>query len=170
MEIRALDEGDVEALWALRLRGLASDPEAFGSTYDEALEAGAERYRERLRETSERAFYLGAWDSDELAGMVRFAREEGAKDSHKGEVSGLYVAPSWRGKGIGRAMMVELVARARRMPGLEQLHLSVVTTNAAADVLYRSLGFVVYGMTPHALKDGDRYWDEHLMVLFLASL
>ena len=169
MLIRALDEGDVEALWALRLRGLASDPEAFGSTYDEALAAGDERYRERLRETSDSAFYLGAWDGDELAGTVRFTRAEGAKDRHKADVSSLYVAPQWRGQGVGCALTAALIARARRVPELEQLHLSVVTTNATAGALYRSLGFVVYGTTPHALKEGERYWDEDLMVLFLVA-
>ncbi len=37
MLVRMLGEDDLEALWALRLRALRDDPEAFGATYDEAL-------------------------------------------------------------------------------------------------------------------------------------
>ncbi len=60
--------------------------------------------------------------------------------------------------------MAEALARATPLPGLEQVHLAVVATNAAAVTLYRSLGFTVYGRDPRALKLGDRYVDEELMV------
>ena len=50
---------------------------------------------------------------------------------------------------------------------MEQLELSVVTTSLAARRLYHSLGFVVYGTEPRALKLGEQYWDEDLMVLDL---
>jgi len=165
--IRTLHEADEEAVWALRLRSLSSDPEAFGGTFAEAVAAGSGGIRRRLRETSEDAFYLGAWDGEQLVGMVRFKREEGAKDRHRGEVASLFVVPERRGQGVGRALLDELIARAGRLPGLEQLQLAVVSTNASAARLYRAFGFAVYGTLPHALKDGDRYEDEDLMVLFL---
>lgn len=166
MLVRTLNEGDLEALWALRLRALRDDPEAFGTTYDEAAAGGSDELRRRLRQTSEAGFYLGAF-ADDLIGLVRFRREEGAKDRHKGEVSSLYVPAERRGQGVGTALMREVIAQAQCMAGLEQLHLAVVTTNAAAVSLYQSLGFAVYGTTPRSLKQGERYWDEQLMVLHL---
>jgi RimJ/RimL family protein N-acetyltransferase len=45
--------------------------------------------------------------------------------------------------------------------------LSVVTTNEKAIALYKSLGFITYGMEPKALKLQGQYWDEELMVLAL---
>ena len=60
--------------------------------------------------------------------------------------------------------MDELLRLAALQPGLEQVHLCVVTTNEAALKLYRSCGFVIYGQDPAALKIGDTRHDEFLMV------
>ena len=79
----------------------------------------------------------------------------------------MYVAPEARGRALGRALMVEALARAAVLPGIEQVHLGVVTTNTAARALYLSLGFTIYGTERHALKLGDRYVDEELMALAL---
>jgi ribosomal protein S18 acetylase RimI-like enzyme len=166
MLIRKLTQDDLEALWALRLRALKDNPEAFGSTYEETLARGSEWMRQRLRAKESENFYLGAFEQN-LAGMVAFYREEGMKFRHKGYVVAMFVAPESRGLGAGKALMQELIARARQIEGLEQLLLTVVATNQVAYQLYRSLGFKVYGTEPRALKSGEQYWDEYLMVLQL---
>jgi ribosomal protein S18 acetylase RimI-like enzyme len=79
----------------------------------------------------------------------------------------MYVRPESRGLGIGKALLQEAITQANRLPGLEQLHLMVVTTNEAARALYRSMGFEVYGTVCQAFKLGEQYWDEELMVLRL---
>ena len=48
---------------------------------------------------------------------------------------------------------------------MEQIQLSVVTTNESARRLYRSLGFQVYGLEPAALKLDGRDLDEEHMYL-----
>jgi ribosomal protein S18 acetylase RimI-like enzyme len=170
MRVRPLTVDDGDALWGLRLRALADDPEAWGAAYDEAMASGSGAVLQRLRESDDAHFYLGAFADDgdaELVGMVRFARAEGRKDQHKAQVASLYVASEWRGQGIGRALMTEVIARARHVEELEQVRLDVVTTNTAAVALYQSLGFSAYGTDPRTLKDGERYWDEHLMLFDL---
>jgi ribosomal protein S18 acetylase RimI-like enzyme len=166
MLIRKLTVEDLDALWTLRLQALSDNPEAFGSTYEETLARGKESYRWRLSQ-EEDIFLLGAFEDESLIGMVGFFREEGMKTRHKGFVVSMYVLPEKRGYGAGRALMQELIARARQIAGLEQLLLAVVTTNRAAIQLYRSLGFTVYGTEPRAMKAGEHYWDEDHMVLFL---
>jgi ribosomal protein S18 acetylase RimI-like enzyme len=47
--------------------------------------------------------------------------------------------------------------------------LQVAVTQAAARRLYESLGFSVYGREPRALKIGDLYIDEDLLVLRIPS-
>jgi ribosomal protein S18 acetylase RimI-like enzyme len=82
----------------------------------------------------------------------------------------MYVAPEARGQGVGKALLQEVISRASELAGLEQINLMVVTTNIAARRLYLSLGFRVYGLEYHAMKRGDVYWDEELMVLVLSHL
>jgi ribosomal protein S18 acetylase RimI-like enzyme len=166
MLVRKLTEDDLEAVWTLRLRALRDNPEAFGSTYEETVARGKTWMLQRLRGKDDETFYLGAFEEG-LIGMVAFYREDGIKSRHRGFVVSMFVLPVSRGLGAGKALMQELISRARQIEGLEQLLLAVVTTNMAAYRLYRSLGFEVFGTEPNALKFGEQYWDEHLMVLHL---
>lgn len=167
MLVRKLTGDDLDALWMMRLQALSDNPEAFGSTYEETVARGKEAFRWRLGQGDD-VFYLGAFD-DTLIGIVGFFREEGIKNRHKGYVVSMYVLPERRGQGVGKALVQELIARAKQIDGLEQLLLAVVTTNRTAIQLYRSLGFETYGTQPGALKTGEYYWDENLMILHLHS-
>ena len=168
MTIRQLDEEDAAAYRELRLRLLRDAPEAYGTTYEEAVARPLEHTAARLRaqQDPEVGFTLGAF-GPKLIGMATLLREEGTKSRHRGTVVGMGVAAEARGRGVGRALLDQLLARARRMPGLEQLYLTVVIPNEAARRLYRACGFVAYGIDERGLKLGERYWDEVQMVLFL---
>jgi ribosomal protein S18 acetylase RimI-like enzyme len=161
--IRPITESDVEAYRAIRLRALTEEPESFGASPEDFLRTPLADVAMRLR-LSDDAFVLGAWEP-ELVGTVGFVRQSGLKRRHQGMIWAMYVAPEARGRGLGRALMAEALARAAALPGIEQVHLGVVTTNSAARSLYLSLGFTIYGTERHALKLGDRYVDEELMVL-----
>jgi ribosomal protein S18 acetylase RimI-like enzyme len=165
MLIRRLTEEDLDALWAIRLQALQDSPEAFGSTYEETIARGIESFRRRVG-PGDHVFYLGAFD-DELIGIVGFFREDGIKNRHKGNIVSMFVVPERQGQGVGKALMQEVIARAKQIAGLEQLILAVVTTNQPARLLYRSLGFQVYGTQLRTLKAGESYWDEDLMILYL---
>ena len=58
--------------------------------------------------------------------------------------------------------------RWRDQPGIEQVALGVSCQNAPAKALYESFGFEVYGCEKRALKIGDEYVDEELMVLYFS--
>ncbi len=166
MEVRKLTEADIEPLWDLRLRALQDNPEAFSTTYEEALHGGKERLLQRLCHKD--TFYLGAFEHT-LLGMLGCIREEGVKNRHKAHIISVYVAPEGRGLGIGKALLDEAIAQAKNITGLEQLYLEVIITpNSAARRLYLSSGFEIYGVRPKALKLGEHYWDEELMVRWLA--
>jgi ribosomal protein S18 acetylase RimI-like enzyme len=168
MQIRPLAEDDAEAWRALRLRMLREHPDAFGSAYEEQAPWPLERFAARLRNANTPDnVLLGAFVGGALVGSAALGREEGAKERHKAGVYSVYVAPEVRGRGVGRALLADLIARASAADGLELLRLAVTTHNTAARSLYASLGFETYGLERHALKLGDRYADEELMVLWL---
>ncbi len=165
--IRVITEADSEVFRALRLRALAEEPESFGADAEAFAATALPDVAARLHATND-TFVLGAF-MPTLVGMVGFVREQGGKKTHKAFIWGMYVAPEARGQGIGRSLMAEALTRAVLLPGLEQVHIGVVTTNTAAVALYRSLGFTTYGTESRALKIGDRYVDEELMVRFTES-
>jgi RimJ/RimL family protein N-acetyltransferase len=165
MKTRRLAEGDVEALWELRLRALESAPEAFGESAEEHRRTSMEAYAIRLCDGGDENFVIGAFVGSELVGMVGFYRELRLKRRHRGGIWGMFVTLSSRGQGVGAALLQDALTRAKSIPGLRSVHLSVTATQAAARRLYVSAGFLPFGTEPEALMVGDRYIDEEHMVL-----
>jgi len=165
MKIRRLNPLDAETYLAIRLKALQNNPEAFGSSYEEEKDQPIEKYV--LRFQSSDSITVGAFVDDQLVGVVTLFRESLAKLQHRVNIIAMYVAPSQRGLGIGKSLMVEAIQLANDWAGVEQVYLTVVTTNEPAKKLYTSFGFEVFGTEKTALKVKDTYYDEAHMVLFL---
>ncbi len=165
--IRELTEDDADDFRKLRLRALKEHPDAFGSSYEAESAAPLEAVAERLRRNAESgdSFTLGAYRGNRLVGVVGLFREPREKLRHKGNIWGMYVPSEEQGKGIGKALLSRAIDLARQIPGLEQLHLAVVTRNRRARGLYASLGFETYGVEPRALLVNGEYLDEDHMIL-----
>jgi RimJ/RimL family protein N-acetyltransferase len=168
VQVRHLSSADVNAYRQLRLRALKESPESFATTYEEYVRRSIADEADRLTPTPD-CFTLGAFLGDRLVGSVTFIRQTRRKTVHKASLVGMYVAPEYRRRGIGRALVAEFLRLAAQQPGLEQIQLTVVATNDAARRLYESFGFRIFGTEPRAMKHDDTYWDEHYMRLELDS-
>lgn len=167
MHIRTLTSSDAELYREVRLQSLRNHPDVFLSSYESEMRISIVTTRIRL-EPSENHFTLGAFDAEErLVGIVTLFRESRPKIQHKAHVYSVYVDPGARKQGVARHLMTELIARAKVLPGLEILNLTVTSGNGSAKGLYESVGFVCYGTEPKAMKLGDEYLDEDLMYLML---
>jgi ribosomal protein S18 acetylase RimI-like enzyme len=167
MEIRNLQEADASPWWELRLRALSEEPQAFGKSAEEHQAMPAEVTAARFRETSPANFTLGAFEGKLLVGMATFVRNVGLKERHKGHIYAVYVAPEYRNRGLGKKLLATLIERAATNESLELILLAVSASQSSARTLYGHLGFETYGIEPRALKVGDHYVDEELMILHL---
>jgi RimJ/RimL family protein N-acetyltransferase len=147
----------------LRLEGLRRHPEAFGASWEDEASQPLPWFVERL----ERSAVFGAElpGASALAGVVGLLVPEAAKLRHKGLVWGMFVRPEAQGGGLGAALMARVREHAADV--VEEVRLTVVTSNIAAVRLYTRMGFEQYGLERRALKIGGQYHDELLMALAL---
>ncbi|MCM3586000.1 GNAT family N-acetyltransferase [Mesobacillus maritimus] len=166
MKIRKLCAEDAISYRNIRLEALQTNPEAFGSSYDDEKNRPLEMFAKRL--SSEGTYTFGAFIEERLVGTITLIRETSQKTAHKANIFAMYVNPDERCTGVGRALLSSAIEHAKALVGIEQINLTVVSTNQSAKALYESMGFRVYGTEIRALKlANETYLDENYMVLFI---
>lgn len=170
MIIRELTEHDTETFLALQRRGLRTDPEAFVASLEDEASSYPEEVRERLRHASVTSgdIVLGAF-APHLIGILAITQDKRMKRQHKADLHGMYIVPEFRGRGLGKTLLAASLARARHMPGLEEIQLIVAAHNHEAVSLYERYGFLRVWTERRALKCGDHYVDAHHMILDVTS-
>lgn len=166
MEIRQLNSKDAEKYLTIRHEALQNSPDAFASSYEEEKDQPVEKYKNRFQ-TPQNSFTFGTFEESQLVGVITLVKEQLFKLRHRANIVAMYVIPEKRGKGIGKALISKAIQMADSLEDIEQLYLTVVTTNEPAKRLYSSIGFEVFGKEKRALKFDNTYYDEEHMVLIL---
>ena len=167
--VRSLNESDYTAFWQIRLEAFQRAPFAFGSSY-EVTSAWSEETKLSFFQrnvTPSNNYIFGAFLDNKLVGIAGLRRETEIKVQHRADIWGVYVQAEARGQGAGKALMQALIAQARTLPGLLQLHLHVSVSQEAARQLYLNCGFESYGREWRALKIGNEFVDSDMMWLRL---
>ncbi|MGY8608319.1 GNAT family N-acetyltransferase [Bacillus altitudinis] len=168
LNIRLLTPEDAQEYANLRLEALRLNPESFAMSYEEEKLDTKNKYKARFASTQS-MWTFGAFHQGQLVGSVTLIQETLQKLKHRANVAAMYVTANGRGKGMGKALLTKVLSFAREKKDIEQLYLTVVTTNDSAKHLYRSVGFKSYVVEEKALKINGAYVDEEKMVLCLSS-
>ena len=155
-------------------RDAASFVEMWGAVVAERKFVRTERAPHSVR-SYRRRYFRRSWTDEQASivavtgnrviGHLNISREESPVTRHVASI-GMAVAPEWRGKGVGTALMDEAVRWARHF-GVEKLALSVYPDNEAARALYRRFGFQEEGRLTGHSKKSIGYRDEIVMGLWL---
>ncbi|AHM62756.1 acetyltransferase [Flammeovirgaceae bacterium 311] len=169
--IRQLTELDAPVYRDLRLESLRDAPFAFSSSYEEEVGLPLENFVGRLTAVGSppESYVLGAFtEASELVGTITFKRDTRLKARHKSMIYAMYTKAGTRGHGVGKALVEEVIRRARAMEGLEQIHLWVLHATTSAAEFYRKCGFTGQNeLIRNDLKIEGRYVDAEYMSLYL---
>ncbi|MCB9640435.1 MAG: GNAT family N-acetyltransferase [Myxococcales bacterium] len=103
----------------------------------------------------------------EVVGMLDFYGHPWQRLAHHGTM-GIGVAASWRGRGIGRALIQTMLEWASMHPSVEKVYLGVWANNLRAQALYASFGFTEESRREAYFKLGHgHYIDEIVMSLWV---
>lgn len=167
MEVRLLTPADAKSYWDLRLEALKQSPESFASSYEDAIKRNNPIQQVRNNLNTKGNYTFGAFDHEELIGVVTLVQEQAEKLRHRANIYAMYVTPKKRGHGVGETLLTETITLAKNLEEVIKINLQVVSKNEPAKRLYTRMGFKVFGTEKHALKIDDQYYTDEYMVLFI---
>jgi ribosomal protein S18 acetylase RimI-like enzyme len=138
MEVRRVRPDEWRVLRGVRLQALADAPSAFETRFEDARARPEQWWIDWAAASAagdRQAMFL-AWEGGAPVGIAGTYLEE---DGDRWLIS-MWTDPALRGRGVGRALVNEVVAFARAA-GSTELLLEVTHGNDAARALYRACGF-----------------------------
>jgi GNAT superfamily N-acetyltransferase len=164
IEIKEIRSAQILEYKSFLSTGLEKDEENF------RISPGDEVNASFPTKDTEDSFTLGAYVADQLAGIVSFTRDGSTRQKlrHKGLLFRMYVSDVYRGQGIAKRLIEELLGRVKRISDIEQINLTVISGNGNAKGLYEKFGFQTFGSERNAIKWKCIYFTEDQMVLFLS--
>jgi ribosomal protein S18 acetylase RimI-like enzyme len=163
--IRRARSADAPVLAAAE-RAIATVPGRLASTPREIDDAGIRKMIVDLEDGS-RGVYLVAEQAGTIVGHAFLEPLPLATTSHVVRLT-IAVHEGHQRRGVGRALMSNLLRWARSNPSVEKVELQVRSSNEPAITLYGSLGFVEEGRKTRRLKiAANQYLDDVYMALWV---
>lgn len=144
----------------IRLRSLADSPDAFGGTLANEQARPDAIWQQRLDRGARSGLDLPLLAEAE---GVAIGLAWGKIEPGSAELANLYqmwVAPEYRGLGVGARMLADVIAWAREA-GAHEIRLGVTCGDTPAVRLYQKAGFQVYG-APEPLRPGSALLAQYM--------
>jgi ribosomal protein S18 acetylase RimI-like enzyme len=143
---------------------IAATPGYFCSLPNELNELNVIKTIKSLAE-SEKGIYLVVERDGKIVGHAFLEPLHLKSICHVAQLS-IGVHQGWQEKGIGTALMEELIAWAKQSTTIEKIELNVRASNSRAIALYKKMGFVEEGRLKNRIKvSANHYIDDVLMAL-----
>ncbi len=141
-----------------RLRALKDSPTAFSSTYaDESRDTDEDWLQRADRWSGDRSTSFLALDCGTPCGIVGAFLDR--EDPRRAHLVSMWVAPTHRRRGVGRALVHAVLDWARSRDA-QTVCLAVTSNNDTAFTFYRSLGFSFTGSTEPYPNDPNLFERE----------
>ena len=147
VRVRRIRADEAGTLRAIRLRALADEPLAFGSTHAREIAYPAEHWATRARESADgprQATFFAEADRDDAPVGMAFVVAD-AEDAALAHLFAMWVSPEARRTGAGGALVAAVVAWATAH-GARTLRTAVTVGNDRAARLYERAGFADTGL------------------------
>jgi L-amino acid N-acyltransferase YncA len=162
MLIRQAVDADLDAILAIHNEAIENST----AIWTDEVVARSDREQWLAARTAAGDPVLVAVENDELAGYATYAQWRGKFGYRHTVEDSVYVAGPFHGRGIGRALLVELIARARTA-GHHVMLADIDSGNVASIGLHESLGFVEAGRLREIGTKFDRWLDLTILQLNL---
>ena len=151
----------------IRLRALKDSPDAFGSTWEREIlltdESWSTRIAAAAKSPNSEAFF--AVGGEQTHGLIWAQISE--KESNVACLYQMWVDPAVRGLGVGRSLLTEALAWARKN-GARHVQLGVTVADSPALKFYTSLGFLSAGKA-EPLREGSGLMAQTMVLELGAS-
>lgn len=118
--------------------------------------------------TLENSVFLIAENNNKVIGALTCGGGSIKADFHRTEL-GVYVAKSWRDKGVGSALMARAIEWAQTSPVIQRVELEVFAANDRAIHVYEKFGFEREGVKRGLYRRGGQLLDMLIMARLFAK-
>ncbi len=159
--IKRLSEDRWREYRDLRLEALKTEPQAYGSSYEEERDRPESEWRRRIKNA------LFALADDKPVGMIVFVQESLLKTKHVTNIYAVYVTKERRGCGVGKQLMEAVLTQIKKHRDVKKIKIAVNPVQKAAAKLYQSCGFNIVGKLEKELYIEGKFYDEIVMEILL---
>ncbi len=128
-----------------------------------SLEEIVDKLKNNLKNIKKKnSVFLIAEHDNKIVGATSVGLNSGKKD-HVGEF-GITILKDYRGIGLGKTLMTEVIKLAKKKLKIKIIRLSVYSINKPAIKLYQKQGFKKVAVIPKQYKHKGRLIDENVMI------
>jgi ribosomal protein S18 acetylase RimI-like enzyme len=161
-KIDTISPDEWEEYKKIRLDSLATDPQAFGLSFDEMSKRTKQEWQKSIQDTLDsnaKGEIIAARNGSEFIAMAGYYPE----NINTAYIYGVYVKKDYRGRGAGLEVMDALIKLITENKNFTQIELGVNINQTRAIELYKHFGFEIIKIDKGVKMGDGKLYDEYVM-------